>query len=1208
MTYSQSPKLNPLQREGLGQSQRLVEAILPENMPIDSRSLPDMLKYVHDYSKLLCYYSTSNDPVGSWEDFIENDPMVSLALLSLSEGEVRKLKEKFDGELKDTSPDTFEQIFKIGGSLWRIIALLARWNRNAVAGNALYLALGDVREIASDILNVAPEVSEIAKYVAVIRRDGPSEENEDSFFTYGDPQQHEDLESLRIWLSSGQLNYAKIKNTFTCSDIEQNKAILSYKMGILYKTALYIIDQSPNYIKELDAGFSGHQPHIGLLITFLKLFRHTQNHLNTLTEKHLNFFYRDVLKLDNRPEQPDKLHLVFEPVKSNPLKQKIEKHTLVSGGISEDGRELLYATNGDFSVTQAKVDEKNGLLTLKNKKREGIIEVGRIPFDSPTPQDTSGANVDVGENDPTSPIKVGFAISSPVLKLSEGKRTITLKLRVEGDANSFKINRKDIKEKAKAYASGKTGSWNELKIKDLLAQNNDIFIHLLADNTSQPICPHNIAYPEGLQTNDPIITFGFEGEGDRSKWWSYYSYFKGLKISQVDIDVQVVGVKNLIVENDLGVLNVSKPIMPFGPVPEKGSKFYIGSSEIFSKNLKKMKISLSWQGVPENFATHYKSYFYNRWFSATALGGKNTLQKLKKDGGGDYFKVNISRLSGNKWINCGSDKGISLFREGRDKKVPPSVESEFAIDLPYHPPQNAKPFARYSPSLEYGFVRFELQQSFFHEIYPQVLFKEAQRFISWKSLFGGAVGGLGRGVPEPYTPTIDKVELTYSAGDSISFSGAQISTGTASMYHLSPFGYTRVDTEHQSIVSLFSVGEHKSEDPEDDLACEAIHIGLRDVQPSENLSLFFQIEDAGTNFERGSSKVVWAYLNQNKWEYLKAGDLIEDTTKGLRFSGIVQLKVPEKTCTSSTLFPSGLHWFKASSLEEGEILESLKSVRAQALVATYQNNSEQPSVHLNHPLPSGTVDRLKRHRSGIKRVEQVGDSFGGRSYESNLNFYRRVSERLRHKNRAISVHDYERLVLENFPEVHKVKCINHANYKSKFEKEFQPGNVHVVVVPQFSENPFPPQLSSNKLEEIERYLQERASKFAEIIVKNPDYEYLRVDCNVTFTEDCEERIGKERLKKDVKHLLSPWREKDAAIYHNGIHKIWLENRILEFEYVHEVNQLKLCRDQGKSDPIPIVNDKETMLEGSSSNSVLVSSAELINIITEKQQKKSEMNN
>ena len=40
-----------------------------------------------------------------------------------------------------------------------------------------------------------------------------------------------------------------------------------------------------------------HSPHEALFLAFLKLYRHSQNHLNQLPARHLDFFYKKVLRL-----------------------------------------------------------------------------------------------------------------------------------------------------------------------------------------------------------------------------------------------------------------------------------------------------------------------------------------------------------------------------------------------------------------------------------------------------------------------------------------------------------------------------------------------------------------------------------------------------------------------------------------------------------------------------------------------------------------------------------------------------------------------------------------------------------------------------------------------------------------------------------------------------------------------------------------------
>ena len=78
---------------------------------------------------------------------------------------------------------------------------------------------------------------------------------------------------------------------------------------------------------------------------------------------------------------------------------------------------------------------------------------------------------------------------------------------------------------------------------------------------------------------------------------------------------------------------------------------------------------------------------------------------------------------------------------------------------------------------------------------------------------------------------------------------------------------------------------------------------------------------------------------------------------------------------------------------------------------------------------------------------------------------KRISERLRHKGRAITRFDYERITLEQFPEIWKVKCINHtlglANTTYQKDLELAPGFVlsssHSRYRPIKSEQSFSPE-------------------------------------------------------------------------------------------------------------------------------------------------------
>src|ERR1041385_5808376 len=53
------------------------------------------------------------------------------------------------------------------------------------------------------------------------------------------------------------------------------------------------------------------EPHFALLISFLEIFKIAQDDLNTITQRHLDFYYREVLNLQEKPAVPDQVFIIF---------------------------------------------------------------------------------------------------------------------------------------------------------------------------------------------------------------------------------------------------------------------------------------------------------------------------------------------------------------------------------------------------------------------------------------------------------------------------------------------------------------------------------------------------------------------------------------------------------------------------------------------------------------------------------------------------------------------------------------------------------------------------------------------------------------------------------------------------------------------------------------------------------------------------------
>ena len=121
---------------------------------------------------------------------------------------------------------------------------------------------------------------------------------------------------------------------------------------------------------------------------------------------------------------------------------------------------------------------------------------------------------------------------------------------------------------------------------------------------------------------------------------------------------------------------------------------------------------------------------------------------------------------------------------------------------------------------------------------------------------------------------------------------------------------------------------------------------------------------------------------------------------------------------TTRLLPSGLFWIRAAVHERSDAVCRLQLVAAQAMEAVFTDRGNSPSFSAK-PLPAGTISKLDKPDAAVKSIAQPFASFGGRGAESSQAFYTRISERLRHKDRAIDLWDYERLILEAFPQIYQ---------------------------------------------------------------------------------------------------------------------------------------------------------------------------------------------
>ena len=87
---------------------------------------------------------------------------------------------------------------------------------------------------------------------------------------------------------------------------------------------------------------SSHAPHYGLWLAFVRLFGFSRDHLNGMTRRHLDYYYKDFLQLCLLKPQPAKVHLLLGLGKTV-TDHLLHAGTLFRAGKDAAGREIAYS-------------------------------------------------------------------------------------------------------------------------------------------------------------------------------------------------------------------------------------------------------------------------------------------------------------------------------------------------------------------------------------------------------------------------------------------------------------------------------------------------------------------------------------------------------------------------------------------------------------------------------------------------------------------------------------------------------------------------------------------------------------------------------------------------------------------------------------------------------------------------------------------------
>lgn len=172
-----------------------------------------------------------------------------------------------------------------------------------------------------------------------------------------------------------------------------------------------------------------------------------------------------------------------------------------------------------------------------------------------------------------------------------------------------------------------------------------------------------------------------------------------------------------------------------------------------------------------------------------------------------------------------------------------------------------------------------------------------------------------------------------------------------------------------------------------------------------------------------------------------------------------------------------------------------------------------------------------------------------------------MSERLRHRGRALTPWDYEHLVLEEFPEVHSALCLT----ADQVPGPRVPGRVTLVLLPGANADPGNPRplFGSGLLRAVQEYLQALAPPAVRLHVLSPCYEQVRVRGTVAFQPSAALPLAscEPQLLQDLAAFLSPWGQADPQRggFHHFLSVPEVELFIRQLPYVDDLTSFSVLK-------------------------------------------------
>lgn len=301
-----------------------------------------------------------------------------------------------------------------------------------------------------------------------------------------------------------------------------------------------------------------------------------------------------------------------------------------------------------------------------------------------------------------------------------------------------------------------------------------------------------------------------------------------------------------------------------------------------------------------------------------------------------------------------------------------------------------------------------------------------------------------------------------------------------------------------------------------------LFFGIRDIQPGQALSLFWNLNTPQ------HLTLTWKYLTvNNQWQALDAQ--LTDETQGLFRSGLWSTILPDDASHQAQAMPPGRYWFRAEIVPvypeaggQSAVYPWLNGLITNGMTATLLNVMALDSRVVEEPLAAGTIEKTTVDLPGLEQVEQPWVSWGGQPEETDSAFVTRVAQRLSHRNRALTWPDIVMILKTAFPYVFKVITPSGDVLTTVPALTEQKMIVIPLTTEKDNDDALRPVFNAARLDAMSHFLQGLASLWQSIRVENPSYIDVELVYEVQLRPGVSQTWAERELRETLTAQYMPW--------------------------------------------------------------------------------------